>query len=80
MLLLTKKILNEYKTLILNMHQGVPMIQVVAQNLDFFCNLEVMLGLSCLMPMIERLYELIKFSQSQCTWCFVCNFILIIKL
>jgi hypothetical protein len=26
--------------------------------------LEVMLGLSCIMPMLERLNKLIKFSQS----------------
>jgi len=72
--------LNEYKTLVLNMYKNVPIIQTIAQNLEFFCNLEVMLGLSCLMPMIERLNEFIKFSQSECTWCFVCDFVLIIKL
>jgi hypothetical protein len=38
MLLSTKKMLNEYKTLILKMHQDVPIIQTIAQNLEFFCN------------------------------------------
>jgi hypothetical protein len=62
MLLPTKKMLNEYRTLVLNMHQDVPVIQALAQSLEFFCKLEVMLGLSCLKPMIERLNDLINSS------------------
>ncbi len=37
-----------------------------------------MSGLSCIMPMFERLNELIKFSQSR--ECFVCDFFAIVKL
>jgi len=42
------------------------------------CDLEVMLGLFCLMTMFERWKEFIKISPS---WkCFVCDFIYAIKL
>jgi hypothetical protein len=50
MLLLTKKVLSEYRTLVLNMHQDSTIIPQVAHNLQLMCDLEVMLGLFCLMP------------------------------
>ncbi len=63
MLLPTKTVLSKYCALVLKMHY-VGIVTQVAHNLEFFCNLEVMLGLSCIMPMLERLNKLIKFSQS----------------
>jgi hypothetical protein len=46
------------------MHQDSTTISQATHDLQLLCDLEVMLGLSCLMPMLERLNELIKFSQS----------------
>jgi hypothetical protein len=43
------------------MHQDDGNNTQVAHNLNFFCDLEVMMGLSCIMPMLERLNDLIKF-------------------
>jgi hypothetical protein len=57
MLVLTKKILIEYCALVLNMHQDVGIISQVAHNLEFPCDLEVMLRFYCIMPMLERLNE-----------------------
>jgi hypothetical protein len=65
MLLLAKKVLGEYKALILKMHQDFATISQVAHNFQLLCDLEAMLGLSCLMPVLEGLNELIKFSQFQ---------------
>jgi hypothetical protein len=62
MLLLAKKVLSEYRALVLKMHQNFVTISQVAHNLQLLCDLEAMLGLSCLMPMLEGLNELIKFS------------------
>jgi hypothetical protein len=72
MLLPAKIILSEYKALVLKMHQDSTTISQVAHNLYLMCDLEVILGLSCLMPMLEGLNEFIKFSQSR--QCFVCDF------
>ncbi len=65
MLFLTKKVLFEYHALVLKMHQDVDNNTRIAHNLELFCDLEVMMGFYCIMPILERLNNLIKFSQSQ---------------
>jgi hypothetical protein len=57
MLLPTKRVMSKYYAIVLKMHQD-------ARNLELFCDLEVMMGLSCIMPMLERLNDLINFSKS----------------
>jgi hypothetical protein len=44
------------------MYQNIGSNTQVAHNLELFCDLEVMMGLSCIMPMLEGLNDLIKFS------------------
>jgi hypothetical protein len=78
MLLPTKRVLSKYCALVFKMHWDVGIVTQATHNLEFFCNLEVMLGLSCIMPMLKRLNELIKFSQSR--ECFVCDFVIDVKL
>jgi hypothetical protein len=46
------------------MHQDADNNTKATHNLELLCDLEVMMGLSCIMPMLERFNELIKFSQS----------------
>jgi hypothetical protein len=53
--------LNEYKTLVLKVHQDFKLNNPIANNLELFCDLQVMLGFSCLMSMFEGLNELMKF-------------------
>jgi hypothetical protein len=65
MLLPTKRVLPEYHALVWKMHQDVDTITQVAHNLELLCDLEVVLALSCIMPMLEGLNELMKFSQFQ---------------
>jgi hypothetical protein len=64
MLLPTKWVLSEYHALVLKMHRDVDIIMQVAHNWELLCNLEVMMGLSCIIPMFEGLNELINSSQS----------------
>jgi hypothetical protein len=45
------------------MHQDVGTINQVVHNLELFYDLEVMLGFSCIMSMLEGLNELIKFPN-----------------
>ncbi len=58
---LLKIMLNEYKALILKMHQNYGVNNQDVHNLDPLFNLEVMLGLPCSMLMLKGLDELIKF-------------------
>jgi hypothetical protein len=63
MSLTIKKFLYEYHDLVLKMHQDVDTINQVAHNLELLCDLEVMLGISCIVPMLEQFNDLIKFSH-----------------
>jgi hypothetical protein len=62
MVLLIKKVLFEYHALVLKMHQDDGTNIQVAHNLNLLCDLEVMMRLSCIMPMLKRLNDLIKLS------------------
>jgi hypothetical protein len=42
------------------------------------CEIELLLGLACILPMLEALNYLIKFSQQ--TSCFVCDMVATVKL
>jgi hypothetical protein len=64
MLLPTKRVMFKYCALVLKMHQDVSSNIQNAHNLELFCDLEVMMGLSYIMPMFNRLNDLIKFSKS----------------
>jgi hypothetical protein len=74
MLLPTKRVLSKYCALVLKMHWDVNVVTQAAHNLELFYNLEVMMGLSCIMPMLEGLNELINLE------CFVCDFVVVVKL
>jgi len=54
----------EYHALVLEMHPNDGNNTQATHNLELLCDLEVMMGLSCIMPMLKRLNDLIKFSQS----------------
>lgn len=63
MLLPIKRVLFEYHALVLKKHQDVGIITQVTQNLELICDLEIMLGICCILLMLERMNELIKLSQ-----------------
>jgi hypothetical protein len=63
MSLTIKKFSYEYHDLVLKMHQDANTINQVAHNLELLCDLEVMLGISCIVPMPKQFNELIKFSH-----------------
>ncbi len=53
MLLPVKKVMFEYCALFSKMHQGDGSNTQVAHNLKLLCDLEVMMGLCCTMPMLK---------------------------
>jgi len=62
MLFPIKKVLSKYWALVLKMHQYVSIVSQVAHNLELFCDLQVMVGFFYIMPLLEGLNKLIKFS------------------
>jgi hypothetical protein len=63
MLLPIKRVLFEYHALVLKKYQDVGIITQVTQNLELICDLEIMLGICCILLMLEGMNELIKLSQ-----------------
>jgi hypothetical protein len=61
MLFLGKRVLSKYCAMVLKMHLDVNIITQFIHNLELLCNFEVMVWLSCIMPILEGLNELIIF-------------------
>ncbi len=50
---------------------------IIKSNLELFCDVEMFLGLTCIIPMLELVQGLSKFAQN---WnIFICNFVAIVK-
>jgi hypothetical protein len=69
----TKKVLVEYKSLMVKMNDVLGMIRTTRPTLEFLCDVEVVLSLMCIMPMLEVVHDRIKFAQNRDT--FVCDFV-----
>jgi hypothetical protein len=67
------QVLEEYKLLIMRMNNDLHVIPLAKKTLEFLCDVEVVMGLKCIMPMLEIVHELIEFAQSRVS--FVCNFV-----
>jgi hypothetical protein len=65
MLLPTRRDLFEYHALVFKKHQDVGTITQVTHNLELICDFEIMLGICCILSMLEGMNELIKLSQFQ---------------
>jgi hypothetical protein len=73
-----KWVMEKYKTLIVKMsHDNVSVAQV-RFNLYLLCDLHILLGSSCLLPLLEAVNALIKFAQGRDI--FICDFVATIKI
>jgi hypothetical protein len=48
-----KQLSREYKFIAMNMHNDLPINLVVAINYELLCDVEIIMGLMCMMPMLE---------------------------
>ncbi len=78
MLELLKRVMVEYKTLIVKMSQDNVLVVQTRFNLDLFCDLHMLLGLFCLLPLLEVVNALIKYVQGRDV--FICDFVATIKI
>jgi len=60
-----KQVMTKYKTLIMKISQDNASIAQARFNLILFCDLPLLLGLSCLLPLLEAVNALIKFAQGR---------------
>jgi len=72
-----KWLLIEHKSLVVKMYMDAPKSKLVQDNLDLLCDLELVQGLPCILPMLEVVHTLIKYVQRQDV--FICKFLDIVK-
>jgi len=49
----SKRLVYEYKFIVMKMFENLPTNHVVATNYELFCDVEVVMGLACMLPMLE---------------------------
>jgi uncharacterized membrane protein len=73
-----KRVMAKYKTLIMKMSQNNVSIAQARFNLNLLCGLHMLLGLFCLLPLLEVVHALIKFAQGRDI--FICDFVVAVKI
>jgi hypothetical protein len=61
----SKRVLSEYKALVVKMVEDNVIVDTTKINYELMCDLETLLGLSCIIPLLELVQGLSKFAQSQ---------------
>lgn len=77
MLFLTKQVYVEYCPFIMKMHAKSSRNDQVMKNLIQMCDVEFILRLFCILPLLERVHMVIKITQGQDV--FICDFVEIVK-
>jgi hypothetical protein len=77
MLSLAKWVYLEFHPLIVKMHVNNQWSDVVRKNLKSLCDVEVILGLPCILLLLKCVHVLIKVAQGRNV--FVCDFMEVVK-
>jgi hypothetical protein len=62
----------------MKMFKDLPTNPIVATNSELFCDVKTMMGLTCVLPMLEEVQNLNKLVQNRD--CFICDFVATVKL
>ncbi len=57
-----KQLLCEYKFIAMNMYNDLPINLVASINYELLCDVEIIMGLMCMMPMLEGVQNLNKLA------------------
>jgi hypothetical protein len=74
----SKKIVFQYKFVVKKMSKDLPNNHVVAIDYELLCDMETMMGLTCVLPMLEVVKSLNKLAQNKDY--FICDFVVVMKL
>jgi hypothetical protein len=72
-----KKMMAMYMPLLAKMAKDNPSIMFAKVNFKFFCDVNLLIFLCCLLPMLEIIHALIKFAQKRDL--LVCDYVVAIK-
>jgi len=78
MLAFSKRLIFEYKFIVMKMSEDLPINLIVATNYELFCDVETMMGLTSMLPKLELVQNLNKPTQNKI--CFNCDFVVVVKL
>jgi acetyl/propionyl-CoA carboxylase alpha subunit len=78
MLFLAKNVYAKYCPLIVKIHFKSTKSEIALKNLNALCDVEIIFGLSCILPFLKCVHTLIKFAQGKGV--FIYNFVDIINL
>jgi hypothetical protein len=73
-----KRVGKKYKTLIVKMAIDNGYVETIKMNLVNLCDVGIILGLPCILPMLEFVNALMKFAKIKDV--FVCDYIATIKI
>jgi hypothetical protein len=68
----------EYKILIVKMAIECSLVESTKANLLNLCGIDTILGLPCILPMLEFVNAFMKFAQAKDV--FVCDYIVVVKI
>jgi hypothetical protein len=60
----SKSIFSEYKALVVKMVEDNVSVDITKTNCELMCDPKTLLGLSCIIPLLELVQGLSKFAQS----------------
>jgi hypothetical protein len=78
MLSTSKRILNEYKALVVKMGINSVNVQITKANYELLCDAETLLGFAYVIPLLKVVQGLSKFAQGRGT--FIYDFVDALKL
>jgi hypothetical protein len=78
MLALFKRMVFKYKFVVMKISKDLPINHVVATNYELFCDVETLMGLTCVLPMLDAMQSLSKLAQNKDR--FICDFVASMKL
>ncbi len=73
----TKRVYLKFHPFIIKTHAKSQRSDVVKKNLKSLCDVEIILGLPCILPLLECVHALIKVVQGKDV--FVCDFVEVVK-
>jgi hypothetical protein len=56
---------NSYTSLVVRMIDDMNVMATIRKILGYLCDIEVVMGMTCIMPLLEAVHVLIKFAQSK---------------
>ncbi len=74
----TKWVMSMYMPLVAKMVKDGPFIRITKMDFELFCDVNLLISLSCLLPMLQTIYVLIKFTHKKDV--FVCDYVATIKI